>query len=208
MGKKRLYNIQMPIVGLTGGIASGKSTASHYLSSRGYFVIDADDLVKTIYKREDIIGSVTALVPEVIENQKINFKLLREKVFASSDLKLKIENLVYSKLQETFLKSFSKFNPDKYNSDFIIYDAPLIFEKELYLKLDMTVLITCSKKTQIARLMRRDKINQDLAESMIASQMPLEEKEKLADKVVINESSESEFRDSLETVFQDIKLQH
>ena len=100
--KDRLYNIDIPIVGLTGGIATGKSTCSKILQEKGAPVICADTLVKNIYKEEKTIEFIQKEAPDTVKDHQVNFKLLREKFFNNDDLKIKTENFIYSKLQSEF----------------------------------------------------------------------------------------------------------
>ena len=102
--KDRLYNLKIPIIGLTGGIATGKSTVSDYLEGKQHPVVCADQLVKKIYLLHDSIDFVKENAPECIKNNSIDFKVLRKNFFNSPVLKEKIENYIYKQLPLIFMK--------------------------------------------------------------------------------------------------------
>ncbi len=185
--KTRLYNSAQPIIGLTGGIATGKSTASKILSSLGVPVIDADKLIKKVYAKDSIFKFLEQNCPQVINSKQINFKLLREIFFNDKKLKQQLELLLYQYLPEAFEEAKKELSFSKYN--FLIYDVPLLFEKKLEEKCDLTVLISCSADQQMQRLIKRDHLSIELAKKILAHQMPLEEKEKKANFVIENTSA-------------------
>ena len=98
--KTRLYNTPIPIIGLTGGIATGKSTVAEYLKSCGHNVIDADALVKSIYKLKSSIDFVKLHFPEAITNNEIQFQKLREIIFSNPSYLEKIEQFIYSQMPD------------------------------------------------------------------------------------------------------------
>lgn len=132
--ENRLYRLDIPIIGLTGGIATGKSSASSILSKKGAPIIDADALVKDIYAMDETIELLAKLAPQVLKDKKtIDFKLLREIFFNDHSLKGELETHIYSLLPQAFrarLKSLEAPN-------FVIYDVPLLFEKGLQKSMDL-----------------------------------------------------------------------
>lgn len=179
--KDRLYRLDNAIIGLTGGIATGKSTASEILLKLGHLVIDADKLVKRIYNSDESVAFITAIAPHCVDNDKINFRSLRELFFREKKLKEQIEKYIYPKLREEFLKEV----PNK-NTKVIFYDAPILFERSLDKLVDQTLLIYAPKEIQIQRLTQRDSIDEQLAEKILASQLSIEEKKNKADFVIEN----------------------
>lgn len=178
----RLYDIDCPIIGLTGSIATGKSTVSKLFSQDGYPVIDADQLIRNIYSQEDTISFIQSLKAQVVENNIINFKLLRSLFFNNKDLKEKIEMYLYAKLPSAFLNEINNLN----QPNFIIYDVPLLFEKELEKMLDLTITVYCPSSKQLDRLMKRDNIDEKLANTIINHQLSIEIKAKKADFILDN----------------------
>lgn len=182
--EQRLYNIDQPIIGLTGGIATGKSTASSIMKSMGASIIDADGLVKRIYQSDDTKKLVKELAPESIFNSEIDFKKLRERFFSDSTVKSRLETHIYSHMPQKFKEAIEKL-PKK---SLIIYDVPLLFEKSIDKLVDVSVLIYAPKEVQVTRLVKRDGIDPKLAQTILAKQMPIEDKKKLAQFTIENTS--------------------
>ena len=168
----RLYKSTSPIIGLTGGIASGKSTITNLLREDGHNTICADQLVKNIYGKTETIELIKTKCPEAVENEKINFPLLREKFFNNAELKSTVELFIYSNLEEEFQKQLSSFP----NKEVVFYDVPLLFEKSMQNLVDLTVCVYTPKDLQLQRLKLRDNISDELAMSILGQQMDIEEK--------------------------------
>lgn len=181
--EKRLYKMPCPVVGLTGGIATGKSTVSKFLRDKGFPIIDADALVKEVYKTQESLEHLQNYYPRVVEEDgTINFKLLREYFFQDIQIQNDIESLIYRQLPEAFLKAFKDLGSPKV----VIYDVPLLFEKNLDSFIDHKAVVYCPRAKQVERLMARDGIEKDLACKILAKQIDIEEKAKLADTVIDN----------------------
>ena len=186
--EQRLYQMDRPIIAITGGIATGKSTFSELLSQKIHqSVICADRLVKKIYGTSEAKKFLMDEFPTVIKSGEINFKQLRENVFKDQSAKSKVETFIYSKLQKAFLDQANSIK-----SEFIIYDVPLLFEKKLETQVDLSILVYCPRQTQIERVIKRDGISRDLAEKILNEQMPIEEKVKKADIVIKNKGQLNE----------------
>lgn len=185
----RLYHCERPIIALTGGIATGKSTASNILKSLQIPIIDADELVKNIYKQQESHDFLNSINPTFIDSasQTINFRKLRIFFFEDSEIKNTIEAFIYKQLPIEFNKAYSRLEFNKY--DFIIYDIPLLFEKNLQYFFDLNLLLYTSQKIQRDRLIKRDNISTELANKILHQQMDIEVKHKLADFVINNESN-------------------
>lgn len=185
---QRLYQIRVPVIGLTGGIASGKSTVSRMLKERGFEIIDADQLVKDVYAIPETFEFIQKKHPEVIQDGKILFPLLREKVFKDKKVKLEIENFIYQRLPDAFLAAYRKLN----SPQVVIYDVPLLFEKNMESMFDVTVLVYAPRKIQHARLMGRDGHQEAMADSILNQQMDIEDKKLKAEFVIDNSGTETE----------------
>ena len=183
--ESRLYKLACPIIGLTGGIATGKSTVSALLKERGFSIICADELVKTVYQSDKTISYLKMHIPQVLSpTSEIDFALLRKLFFADVHIKENIEELIYSQLPQAFKNAFEKFE----KPDLIIYDVPLLFEKGLDDFVDLTAVAYCSKQEQVNRLIKRDSIDNELALKIISNQFDIEKKKELADIVIDNQS--------------------
>ncbi len=195
----RLYCIDKPIIGLTGGIATGKSTVSKILTEKGLQVIDADALVKSIYKTEEAKSFVQKEFPEAWNNG-INFKSLREIVFNYPESKNKIENFIYNRLPEVFKKASKQVK----EQNFLIYDVPLLFEKKLDKKVDLTLVVYTPRSIQRSRIVSRDGSSIEEANLIIDQQLDIEEKKKWADFVIDNSANVEELRTEVQEFLMQI----
>lgn len=183
----RLYQMSVPVIGLTGGIATGKSTVAQMLVDRGFAVIGADKLVKNIYATAEAKDFIHKNYPQCfnLDDQSINFKALRKLVFENPDIKSQIENFIYQRMPTQFTNAFQEFS----SPQVIVYDVPLLFEKHLNQLVDLSVCVYLSREEQILRLMKRDQIDRSLAEKILNEQLPIDEKKRLSDIVIENTGS-------------------
>ncbi|MCK5884630.1 MAG: dephospho-CoA kinase [Bacteriovoracaceae bacterium] len=202
MKNKRLYNFPIPIVGLTGGVATGKSTVSDILRELGYIVICADQLVKKIYSRPDTIAFIEELVPVAVNNFKIDFHILREQFFSKKLIQESIESYIYNRMSEEFLSSAH----DAYDRPFVVYDAPVLFEKGLNDLVDTTVCVYAPRDIQLKRLLHRDNNSEELANRILDGQMDIEEKRMGSDFVIQNTGTLEELKQRSEYIFKTIQL--
>lgn len=196
----RLYSIPVPIVGLTGGIATGKSTVAEFLRKNNIPVIDADQLVKNVYLMNETKKFIQETFPKAVDNGEIVFKKLREIAFSDVSSKKTLEDYIYAHLPDQFSKAYLGFK----NPSFIVYDVPLLFEKKLNELVDVTVCVYASRQMQIIRLMARDHIERDLAEKILDNQMDIENKKKLADLVIFNTEGPDELNFKLKQFIEDL----
>lgn len=196
----RLYNLKVPVVGLTGGIATGKSTVAALLRNENLAVIDADALVKKIYQTKEAHDFVQLHFREAVNEGKIDFRHLRASVFGDPKKQELIEQFIYSKLPAEFLSAYEEFH----DPSFIIYDVPLLFEKKLDRSIDTSVCVYSPKVFQLDRLMKRDHISEELAEMILSKQMDIEAKRNSSDLVIDNSKDQDylkqQVRDLLNTL--------
>lgn len=177
----RLYRMSKPILGLTGGIATGKSSVNKILKLRGLLTIDADLLVKEAYKKEAVIHEVLKVCPKAKISSGIDFTVLRAEVFQSSEIKAQIEKIIYAELPDLFIGEAAQ-----QKQNFIIYDVPLLFERKLDVLVDQKICVYCKEEIQRERLSLRDKNSKDLINKMIKAQIPIDEKRNRSDFVIDN----------------------
>lgn len=197
---QRLYGLNIPIVAITGGIATGKSTVTSILRQKGLFIIDADHLVKMIYQTEEAKKFIRDHFPEAWMKSEINFKNLRSIFFSDNKKKELVENFIYSKLPYSFKEEVLKIT----NQDFCIYDVPLLFEKEIDKKVDLSVLIYAPEEVQIQRLTKRDGCSTEDAKKIISQQMGIEMKKDKADFIILNEGSQKELYQNVASLLDTI----
>lgn len=173
------------VIGLTGGIATGKSTVTNYLTEQGYVVLDSDIFSKeALHKDSNCIEQVKQTFDCVV-NGEIDRKKLGAIIFHDSQAKKKLEEIIHPyvirKLQEGIIK-----NKDR---EIVFLDIPLLYECQLEFLCDTIVVVYCDEKTQILRLMKRDAIDEDYAKVIIGNQLSIEEKKQRANLVLDNSQS-------------------
>lgn len=196
----RLYQIPVPIIGLTGGIGTGKSTVAEILREKNIPVIDADKLVKNIYQKRETLEFIAKHFPDIIEDGMIVFKKLREIVFVDSRAKKLVEDFIYAHLPAEFKKAYSAFQ----NPPFVVYDVPLLFEKKLNEFVDLSVCVYAPKHVQTERIISRDKSSSELAAKMLESQMDIDEKKHLSNLIITNTEDLEVLKKSVEQFLQEI----
>jgi dephospho-CoA kinase len=198
--KDRLHQLAVPVIGLTGGIATGKSTASKILQSFNLSIICADQLVKKVYQTEQTRNYLEENLPSVINGQKIDFAKLRLIAFNHPQTLQKLEDAIYPQMGRQFRLEYQAIN----TPPLIIYDVPLLFEKGLTPLFDLTICIYTTYQQQLERLMERDSISKQQAEQMLARQDRIEKKCQLADYAIDNGRDPAELRPQLEELFSQI----
>ena len=188
------------IIGITGGIASGKSTVTTYLRQQGFQVVDADQLVHQLQKPGGRLYQV--LVQHfgqeiLLENGELNRPLLASLIFSNP------EEQEWSKQTqgEIIREELATLRDQLAQTEAIFFmDIPLLFEQGYATWFDETWLVYVDRDAQVERLMKRDQLSKEVAQSRLATQWTLEEKKKLASHVLDNNGS----RDQL--VGQVVKL--
>lgn len=180
----------MKIIGLTGGIASGKSTVSNYLITKGISVIDADKISRQIYEvgSKAYVSVVQEFGRDVLnEDKTINRKKLANIVFTNKE-KLKVLNeITHPIILNEIKRQINELRTLGYY--LCVIDAALLIESGWYKLADLKWLIYVDKETQIKRLIERDKISKEEAMKRIQAQMPFEEKVKYVDFIINNNLS-------------------
>ena len=202
--EQRLYRCELPIIGLTGGIATGKSTASKYLAGLGIPVIDADHLIHTIYAQQETIEFVSSIATDSVKNSQIDFKSLRSAFFKNADLKDKLESFLYQRMPAAFEFELAKYKESPFS--YIVYDVPLLFEKNLQSKVDLNILIYADRGTQKDRLMKRDQQTPQQADAILSHQLDIEKKREMAQFCVRNTSNISDLESRIQDLLNEITL--
>lgn len=179
------------IIGLTGGIATGKTTVSKILTGNGYVVIDADLLSRSVTKKgEPAYRQIVQEFGEKILNEEgsIDRKVLGKIIFSDDELKLRLNNITHPYIFEEIKKQIIK---NCRENKIVFVDIPLLFEEyskitEENINFDEIWLVYVEKSSQLNRLMKRDELNIEEARKRIDSQMPIEDKLKLADVIINN----------------------
>lgn len=204
--KTRLYQCPVPIIGLTGSIATGKSTVTKVLKELGIQIIDADLLVKEIYQGEKALELIREIAPSAIKLNctSINFQVLRELFFNNPNIKTQIESFIYGELPRQFLSALESCDFQK--ADFIIYDVPLLFEKELIPLVDDFVLVFTDEKLQLKRLLARDNIDLKQAQKIIDTQISITKKRDLSKNIINNTGDISQLNNNTQKMLKNLTL--
>ncbi len=178
----------MKIIGLTGGIGSGKSTVSAYLKSKGCRIIDADALARQMTEKGSpaLEKLRTAFGDKYFNDDgSLKRKELGAFVFAHPAQKKLLEGIVTKAVINESVATLEEWKKENYEG-IVVLDAPLLFECGMQEYMDETWLVKADSETVIHRVMSRDRLSCDEIEGRINAQMPLSKKEKLADRVIDN----------------------
>lgn len=173
------------IIGLTGGIASGKSTASAYIEDKGYPVLDADKFARkaTAKGGPSYKGIIEAFGKAVLaENGEIDRKKLGSMIFNDPEQRKVLNNLVHPEVRRMMNEERDRLKQENH----VFLDIPLLFENQLDDQCDITLTIYVDESIQKARLMERNGLTEPEADSRISSQMPLSTKKDRSDFVMDN----------------------
>ena len=196
----------MFIIGLTGGIGSGKSAAATILKRLGLKIIDLDQITHDLMKPGKLgyIEIKKKFGKKYIDIKgEIDRKLLREEIFSSFDLKKRIESILHPIIFEECSKQLNKLKHKKY----IVLVIPLLFETKNYISLiDESLLIDCDLETQIERVIKRDNVSKALANRIIKNQMNRQEKQLLADKVILNDGNINHLKTQLDSYYKKLHM--
>ena len=178
------------IIGITGGIASGKSTVTNFLRQKGFQVVDADAVVHQLQKPGGRLFE--ALVQHfgqeiILENGELNRPLLASLIFSNTE-----EREWSKQIQGEIIREELASLRDKLAQTESIFfmDIPLLFEQDYSSWFNETWLVYVEPDVQMERLMKRDQLSKDLAISRLSAQWPLEEKKGLASQVIDNNGNQ------------------
>lgn len=177
------------ILGLTGGIASGKTTVSNYFKKLKVDVVDADEIAHKIMRAgQPVVGEIAAYFGEevLLENGEINRERLGKMVFESDEKREKLNQIVQKKIRKKIKEERDKLLDKK----LIVLDIPLLYEQSYEELVDQVMVVSVKETIQKKRLMdRNSQLTEEDALNRIASQMPLEEKVRKADVIIDNNGS-------------------
>ncbi|MEB8147191.1 dephospho-CoA kinase [Staphylococcus xylosus] len=188
------------VIGLTGGIASGKSTVSELLTAHGFKVVDAD-----IASRQAVEKGTEGLarVKEVFgdealdEDGNMNRSYVGEVIFNQPEKRLILNEIVHPIVRDIMEKEKEEYLEQGYN---VIMDIPLLFENDLQETVDEVWLVYTSESIQIDRLMERNDLSMEEAKARVYSQISIDKKRRMADHVIDNRDTKLELKQNLENL--------
>lgn len=192
------------IIGLTGGIATGKSQSSKIFKKLGCYIIDADKLSRELTTKDGkcLKSIVDVFGTDILkDNGTLDRKKLGKIVFSDKQAKMELEHIIHPhiirKTNEIIAKKFSFVD--------IIVDAPLLFEVGLDRICDKIIVVYAKHSIQIKRFMKRDNISEQEAEKRIALQMPIEDKMRMADITIDNSGTLTELNRNIKSAYKFLK---
>ena len=197
----------MLIVGLTGGVASGKTTVSQVLKEEGAYILDADQMARELVKPHTPAWRklVKVFGKDILrEDGSLHRKKLADKVFTNLRQRKLLNQILHPRIRkemERRAKEIGQKDPEAV----VVIDAPLLVELGDHRKMDKLIVVTSTQTQQIERLKERDGISSEEALRIFSSQMPVEDKVKLADFVIRNEGSFQETKKKTKEVFQELE---
>ena len=197
----------MLIVGLTGGVATGKTAVSQVLREEGAYIIDADQIARELVQPHKPAWNeiVRAFGKEILqEDRSIHRKELADKIFADPDQRKVLNRILHPRIKEEIARRAREIG-QKDPEAVVVIDAPLLVELGMHHDVDRLIVVTSTQTQQIERLKKRDGRSTEEALGLLSSQMPVQEKAKLADFVVRNEGSLEEMKKRAKEVFKELK---
>ena len=197
----------MLIVGLTGGVASGKTAVSRVLREEGAYIIDADQIARELVQPHKPAWNeiIRAFGKEILqEDGSIHRKKLADKIFTDPEQRKVLNQILHPRIKEEIDRKAKEIG-QKDPKAIVVIDAPLLVELGMHHKMDRLIVVTSTQTQQMERLKKRDGRSPEEALKLFSSQMLVEEKEKLADFVIRNEGSLEEMKKKAKGVFKELK---
>ncbi|CAB4338392.1 MAG: dephospho-CoA kinase [Actinobacteria bacterium] len=191
----------MRVIGLTGGIGSGKSLAAEYFADLGALVIDADQLARAAIERGSTgFDEVVATFGDsILKNGDIDRRALGELIFKDPTLKIKLENIIHPWIRNQFEEAVASLKAD----EVLVYEIPLLFETKAQDRFDIVITVEASMENRIARL-RAKGLRISEIESRIAAQATREQRESVADFLIENDASADELLRKVENIWEEL----
>jgi dephospho-CoA kinase len=178
------------IIGLTGGIGSGKTTVANYLIAKDIPVYIADLEARKITESIKVINEIKKIFGvDVIENNKVNRAVLASIVFKDKEKLAQLNAIIHPEVK----KHFKKWLKSKLDYKFVVKESAILFESGSYKDCDAIILVTAPLETRIERTMKRDNVDRESVLQRINNQMTEEEKKRKSDYIIQNTSLEDTY---------------
>ncbi|KAA3627576.1 MAG: dephospho-CoA kinase [Proteobacteria bacterium] len=187
-------------IGLTGGIASGKSAASDCFSVRGIPVIDADVVARQVVKAgTPAIQEIEAAFGKrfIRPDGSLDRRLVRSLIFSDPQKRNELEAILHPRIKEAMLSRLARIS-----APYCILAIPLLIEADQRDLVDRVLVIDAPRAIQIKRLMQRDQISQDEAEAILNTQLDRDTRVKFADDLIVNDGSQADLEAAIEGLHQ------
>ena len=191
-------------VGLTGGLGSGKSTASKFFNSLGAFILDADNAAKKLIESSKKVKNelIKEFGTDIMDaNSNVDKKKLARIAFQDEDHQQRLNYVVHPHIHNAIDKSFNEIL-DQNNHKLFIVDAALIYESGYDAHLDYVIVVTAQLKHRVERALNRNTLTREEILKRIEFQWPEEDKTSLADFVIHNDGTEAELNNQIVELFK------
>lgn len=195
------------VIGITGSIATGKSTVSNMIKELGFTVVDADIAARVVVEpgQEAYKKIVETFGEEILQpTGEIDRKKLGNIVFNNEEKRLQLNSIVHPAVRKWM--NDQKEEAFQRGEQVVFLDIPLLYESKLTHMTDKVMVVYVDEKTQLERLMKRNELSEEEAKARINSQMSIEEKRKLADAVIDNRGSLEETKQQLISILTEWKI--
>lgn len=191
----------MRVIGLTGGIGSGKSLAAEYFADLGALVIDADQLARAVIERGSTgFDEVVAVFGDsILVNGEIDRRTLGELIFKDPGLKSKLEAIIHPRVRSEFEEAVASLTADQ----ILVYEIPLLFETGSASRFDSIITVEADMDERIARLLKKGLLISEI-EGRIAAQATREQRVSIADFVIENNGSQDDLLRQVENIWDSL----
>lgn len=189
------------IIGLTGSIATGKSTVSRMLKDRGYPIVDADEISRlVVQKGSSVLNEITtSFGPDILHaDGTLNREKLGSRIFKDDEYRQKLNAIMHPAVRQEMIRQKEEWLQK--GAKTVILDIPLLFESKLQSYVEKIIVVSTTPEIQRERLVARNKLSIEEADSRIQSQIPVIEKEEKADAVINNSGTLEETEKQLEAI--------
>ncbi|MGI6097657.1 MAG: dephospho-CoA kinase [Dethiobacteria bacterium] len=197
----------MLVVGLTGGIACGKSTVAAMLAKKGAIVIDADQIARDLVRPQKPAWSeiVNCFGEEILNpDNTLNRSLLGKLVFKEKKKRLELERIIHPRVKAEINRICKRLEQKNFQG-VLVLDVPLLVETKMYKNVDFVVVVVASEDIQVKRLQKRNLLTVEEALRRISAQMPLEKKKGYADFIIENNGNLTETEARVEELWRILK---
>ena len=193
----------MKVIGLTGGIATGKSTVAKMFAEEGAAVFDADKAVHDLMQQDDaMIDAIAKTFPTAVENRSINRQVLGQIVYQDKTKLEKLEAIIHPLVRD---KERAFLQEAKTNGKAIaLLDIPLLFETDAHTLCDVTAVTDCEESVQRERALARPTMSEEKLDKIIAQQMSRAERNKRADYIIRTDQTLDETKQAVIKIVKEL----
>jgi dephospho-CoA kinase len=202
---KRPWPLDVRVIGLTGGIASGKSTVAARLRELGASIIDADVVAREVVEPgQPALAEVAERFPGVVDGEgRLDRAALADRVFHNDAERRALNAILHPRIQQAVVEKTRALAAR--GERLVLYEAPLLVENRIHERLDGLILVVVPRELQLARLMARNALTREEAEARLAAQLPLEEKRKHAQWVIDSSGTITETCAQVDRLWADLQ---